>query len=285
MKSFGEIQKENSSGQPGYVGYTEARISQIEFDFFSRKILELIGVDLRSYKGALMERRLRALMSKANVDNLTSYAHLLQRDPARLEEFRNWFTINVSEFFRNPDKFAELSTSILPGLLKANPDIRVWSAGCANGSEPYSVAIILKELAPRGHHQVLATDIDPEALAAGVRGVYSERELGPGVSEERRRKFFEMTPDGFRVKNDIRRMVRFQEHDLLRDPYPAGFDLILCRNVVIYFTETARDEVFSKFRQSLKPGGVLFIGATESILNAREIGFEMISPFFYRRSG
>ncbi|NPV78769.1 MAG: protein-glutamate O-methyltransferase CheR [Firmicutes bacterium] len=269
----------------GFPKFAEREIPANEFEFFSRKVLNLTGIDLRPYKASLMERRLRAMMTRANVDNLVTYAQLLQRDPLRLEEFRSWFTINVSEFFRNPDKFAELRKVIIPELLKSSPNLKVWSAGCSNGSEPYSVAIILKEDAPGGRHQIFATDIDPEALAIGINGVYGERDLGTNVDTALRKKYFDQVEDKFKIHDSLKRMVRFQIHDLLRDEYPSGFDLILCRNVIIYFTEEARDEIFRKFHDSLKPNGVLFVGATESILNAREIGFEMISPFFYRKTG
>ncbi|NPV53702.1 MAG: protein-glutamate O-methyltransferase CheR [Firmicutes bacterium] len=255
-----------------------------EFDYFRHKVSAITGVDLNSYKGPLMERRLKTLMSRLGIDSYLAYARLLERDEARREEFKSWFTINVSEFFRNPDKFGELQNVFIPYLLKRSPSLKIWSAGTSNGSEAYSVAIILKEATPFGRHQILATDVDSEILEVARLGVYKERDL-VNVSPERLKLFFEPHPDGYRVRETIRRMVTLREQDLLREEFETNLDLILCRNVVIYFTEPAKNEVFHKFSRSLKPGGILFVGATESIINPSQIDLEIVSPFFYRKIG
>ncbi|MFB5083653.1 CheR family methyltransferase [Symbiobacterium thermophilum] len=251
------------------------------YPVFQRTVLKLTGIDLDCYKGTQMERRLQTIMRRAGVRDLAEYARLLQTAPARVKEFQDFLTINVSEWLRNPDKFEELQQVILPELLKRNPVLRIWSAGCSNGAEPYSVAMLLDEIDPFGRHQIWATDLDAEILKVARAGVYQEKDIR-NVSPERRAKYFTPVEEGFRVVDRLKARVRFEQHNLLSDPFPKDFDLILCRNVVIYFTEEAKDELYRKFHAALKPGGILFVGGTESLLKARELGFASASPFFYR---
>ncbi|MGE5561201.1 MAG: CheR family methyltransferase [Chloroflexota bacterium] len=259
-----------------------ATLADQEYEFFCRKIRALTGLDLSSYKKNQMDRRLRSLMQRLNVDGYSAYGRLLERDEARLKEFRDFITINVSEFFRNPDKFDELRTRILPELLRASPRLKLFSAGCSNGSEPYTLAIILEELTPGRRHEILAVDIDDHALAVARAGVYTANDL-KNVNPNQLRRHFTAVDGGYRAKDDLRSRIRFERGDLLADRFEDGFDLIVCRNVVIYFTDAAKTSLYSKFHAALKPGGVLFVGGTESIFNAKELGFESVAPFFYRK--
>lgn len=222
------------------------------------------------------------MMNLLQVKNYADYLQLLTQDEQQWRRFIDKITINVSEFFRNPEIFAYLEKNILPDLLAQSPNLKVWSAACADGSEPYSLAILLDELAPRGRHQIDATDIDPGALAAARRGVYSARSV-QAVTPARKKRYFVKEGDNYYLSEDIRARVRFYQHDLLRDPYGSAYNLIVCRNVVIYFTAAAQYEIYRHFYQALAPGGVLFIGATESMFYYRELGFAKIAPWFYRR--
>lgn len=251
------------------------------YPVFRKTVLDLTGIDLDCYKGTQMERRLQTIMRRAGVADLTAYARLLATAPARVKEFQDFLTINVSEWLRNPEKFEELQRTILPDLLKKSPRLKVWSAGCSNGSEPYSVAMLLDELDPLGKHQILATDLDEEILKFARAGVYLDKDL-KAVAPARRSKYFIQEGDRLTVKPELRGRVEFQRQNLLSDPFPSDVDLILCRNVVIYFTEEAKDELYRRFHHALKPGGILFVGGTESLLRARELGYASVSPFFYR---
>lgn len=248
---------------------------------FRRVVLDLTGIDLDCYKGTQMERRLQTIMKRAGADDLTSYSRLLSGNPARVKEFRDFLTINVSEWLRNPEKFEELQKSILPELIGRQKSLKIWSAGCSNGSEPYSISLLLDEIDPGGRHQILATDLDEEILKVARAGTYPEKDI-KNVSPARRLKYFTQEGDLFTVKPALRERIRFDRQNLLSDPFPNDLDLILCRNVVIYFTEEAKDELYRKFHRSLKAGGILFVGGTESLLRARELGFVSASPFFYR---
>lgn len=248
---------------------------------FRRTVLDATGIDLDCYKGTQMERRLQTIMRRVGVADLTAYARVLAANPARVKEFQDFLTINVSEWLRNPEKFEELFKQILPELLKRSSRLKIWSAGCSNGSEPYSVAMLLDELDPNGRHTILATDLDEEILKVARSGVYNDKDIR-AVSPGRRYKYFTQDADKFTVKPELRAKVTFERQNLLRDPFPTDVDLILCRNVVIYFTEEAKDELYRRFHQALKPGGILFVGGTESLLRARELGYSSVSPFFYR---
>lgn len=257
-------------------------IENFAYSRFSRKVLSLTGIDLNRYKSTQMERRLQTMMKRVGVDGYGQYETLLDRDPRAVKELKDFITINVSEFLRNPDKFEELKTSILPGLLKVRSPLKVWSAGCSNGAEPYSVSLILDEIDPLGHHRILATDLDEEILKVARAGLYGERDL-KNVDERRRARHFRRVGDLWQVGPGVMSRVQFEGQNLLTDKFPGDLDLILCRNVVIYFTEETKDDLYRRFHQALRPGGVFFVGGTESILRAREIGFETLSPFFYRK--
>lgn len=253
-----------------------------DYDYFKAKILKLTGFDLNSYKEQQIRRRLGSLMQSLGVDSFSQYYQILEKNPQHLDAFFRRVTINVSEFFRNPERFQELSQVHLPALLAKNPFPRIWSAGTSTGEEAYTLAIILLELVPRYRGTILATDIDQEALDFAAAGVYPPgrlRCLPPGYRE----KYFLPAGDNYRVKDRVKSLVTLRRHDLLREPFPGTYDLILCRNVVIYFTEKAKERLYKQFFQALNPGGILFTGATEQIFNSRQLGFTNLSPFFYQR--
>ena len=195
-----------------------------------------------------------------------------------LLRFIEYLTINVSEFFRTPEKFGKLETDVIPDLLKRSSKLNIWSAGCSIGAEPYSLAIIMKEMTPGTRHRILASDLDIEILAKAKRGVYTADEI-KSMAPERRRKYFDVVDgDHYAVKQEIKSMIEFKRHNLLQDKFETGFDLILCRNVVIYSRMRQRSSSIAHFFEALKPGGILFVGATESILNFRKMGYTSFQP-------
>jgi chemotaxis protein methyltransferase CheR len=161
--------------------------------------------------------------------------------------------------------------------------LRVWSAGCSIGAEPYSLAILLDELYPRRRHNILATDLDRGALAKSrARGPYNPDEI-TGLSQAQRAAYLEPGGPPFYVRESLYRKVDFREHDLFRDPFPTDLDLIVCRNVVIYFTNQAKEMLYQKFHQALRPGGIFFVGATEIIPHPQTIGFRNCGVSFYQK--
>jgi chemotaxis protein methyltransferase CheR len=256
----------------------------LDYLVFQRRIREKTGIDLSAYKRPQMERRLRSLIHQAGAESFHHYLQLLEKSPEVMDEFRRRMTINVSELFRNADKFEELQAELLPELSAAADHLRIWSAGCSYGAEAYSLAILLQELSAAARRaRILGTDIDDEMLARAREGVFSDADM-KNVSPIRRRHFFAKTETGWRAADCLRQMMEFRHHDLLTDPFERGFHLILCRNVVIYFTDEAKVGLYRRFCRSLDPRGVLFIGSTEHIFDAREMGLEPISAFFYRKT-
>jgi len=225
------------------------------------------------------------LLSRLQIPSFAEYTRVLERDPVRRQEFRDYVTINVSEFFRDVDRFGELERRVLPQLVAGGASVRVWSAGCSIGAEPYSMAIMLHELAPDRPHTILATDVDQTILdrAKGGKG-YLAADIRT-VGAERTRRYFVPEPDGRLMVGPVpRTMIRFAKQDLLGDQYPSGpFDLIACRNVVIYFTEEAKERIYQGFVRALRPGGVLFVGGTEAIMRPQALGLSTMSPGFYRK--
>ncbi|GGJ11083.1 chemotaxis protein methyltransferase [Alicyclobacillus cellulosilyticus] len=250
-----------------------------EYLQFADEFLRLTGIDLSQYKRQQMERRLTALRDHLGFATFRAFAAALARDAGLLRKTLAHMTINVSEFFRNPDRW----WALMPLLAReAGREFRVWSAACASGEEPYTIAMLLEEhrLAP---YHILATDIDEEVLRQAQAGCYHERQLRE-VPEAYLQKYFVVHDGTWQVAERLKRHVQFVRHDLLRDPYPAGFDLIVCRNVLIYFTDEGKDRVVRGFARALRPGGLLFVGSTEQFLSPDRYGLQMAIPFVYRKA-
>jgi chemotaxis protein methyltransferase CheR len=256
-----------------------------DFEAFRKRAYQITGLDLTSYKAPQMHRRLSALLAKLQVKTFADYARVLETDAQRRQEFKDYVTINVSEFFRDADRFTDLERRVLPLLLEGGKAVRIWSAGCSNGAEPYSMAMMLRELAPGRTHSILATDIDQTILDRAKAGNnYLASDLR-NAGAERLKKWFVSEPNGkYSVGPAIRSVIRWEKQDLLRDRYPVGpFDMIACRNVVIYFTEEAKERIYQGFVRSLRPGGILFVGGTEAIMRPHTLGLSVVGPGFYRK--
>lgn len=254
-----------------------------EYEEFKSGIRKLTGIDLDIYKYQI-HRRVHMLMGQWRLSDYGDYLRIIQSDPQKKREFLDYITINVSEFFRNPARWWALRDEVIPGFLerKGRANLRLWSAGCATGEEPYSLAILALEMGLSGA-SVIAMEIDRGALEKARKAVYMERQL-VSVPSEWQQKYFRPVGNGlFEVEPRIRQRVDFRQGNLLEDAFPEQVDLILCRNVVIYFSSETKERLYRKFFQSLVPGGVLMVGATEQIFGYREIGFESVGPFLYRR--
>ncbi|WP_163193304.1 CheR family methyltransferase [Clostridium thermarum] len=254
----------------------------MDFVKFEQWALKEFGINLSAYKSNQLHRRISSLMSRLGVANLEEYVALLERDPAQRQRFLDFITINVTEFFRNPEMFEELKRKISTDLLPINKNLKVWSAACSTGAEPYSLGIILNEVAPLGKHSILATDIDATILGKAKIGEYTISDI-KNVKPEYIKKYFTVEGDKYFINSNIKRLVNYVKHDLILDKYEENFDLIVCRNVVIYFNQDVKNMIYEKFYKSLKKGGMLFVGATESIYNYREFGFEKASTFIYKK--
>ncbi len=174
-----------------------------------------------------------------------------------------------------------MDTEIIPELIqKYGKNLKIWSAACSTGDEPYSLVMALSKHIPMNQIKIYATDLDKQVIAKAKTGLYSEKSIA-AVPDEFKRKYFTQVGPSYKISDEIKSRVEFHEHNLLKDKYPTDYHMIVCRNVLIYFTEEAKDEVFRKFCSSLSRGGIFFIGNTEQVINYKEIGYDRKSSFFY----
>ncbi len=255
------------------------------YEKFKRDILMLSKIDLNAYKEKQMRRRINTLITKNKIDSYDAYVELIKKDKEKFEQFINFLTINVSEFYRNPEQWKILEKEVFPKLIQTHgKSLKIWSAACSTGDEPYSLVMALSRHLPLENIRIIATDIDKQVLDTARMGLYNEKSIA-GVPDDLKRKYFTKVGNSYQISDAVKRRVEFKEHDLLKDGYPSGCHLIVCRNVVIYFTEEAKDEIYAKFYRALTPGGVLFIGSTEQIMNYRELGFLRNKSFFFEKGG
>lgn len=254
----------------------------MDFNDFHKWVHKEMGINLTAYKPEQLDRRITSLMGRIGVSSLDDYTVLLKTNAEQKQRFLDFITINVTEFFRNPELFKELEKLIKNELLVNKSSLKIWSAACSIGCEPYSLAIILKGLKLSERHTIIATDIDNTILQKAKLGQYNEAEV-KNVSNDNLVKYFRKENNTYYINDEIKSMITFKKHDLILDTYDKDFDLIVCRNVVIYFNNEVKREIYGKFSNALKPGGLLFVGATESIYNYKDYGFEKVSTFVYRK--
>lgn len=255
-----------------------------DYEDFKKFILQQTTIDLNAYKERQMKRRIDTLIARNKFKDYDSYCNAIKTDKDLMEEFVNYITINVSEFYRNPALWKTLEDVILPDLInKFGSNLKIWSAACSTGDEPYSLAMVLAKKVPLSKVHIYATDIDEQVLAKAKDGVYGANSL-KGLPDEYKNKYFEKMGDRFyKISDEIKKCVEFRKANLLRDAYPTGMHLIVCRNVMIYFTEEAKEDIYKKFNNSLVKDGCLFVGNTEQIINYKELGYSFDKLFFYRK--
>lgn len=255
-----------------------------DYGYLKVRVKDLAGIDLGSYGERQMRRRLSGFVARTPSANIASYCRTLEKDDAKLRELVAYLTIKVTEFFRDPPAFEQLEALIRSRLAGRGPSLNVWCAGCSSGCEAYSVALILNRAFPERSCRIVATDVDEVALGrARDGGPYRSAEVRH-VPQDVLERYFTCAGRSYWICDCLRQSVDFRRHDLLSDPFDSGFDVIVCRNVTIYFTEQARNRLNQRFCQSLTMGGILFIGATESIFDATQMGFTRLDHGFYAKA-
>lgn len=254
-----------------------------KYELFKKQVNSLINIDLNYYKEKQMKRRISSLVSRNNYKDFDDYFEGLKTDKVLLEQFINYLTINVSEFYRNSSQWDVLEKDIIPGLLEQKKKkLKVWSSACSTGEEPYSLAMMLSNFFPLKEIKILATDIDDEAMNKAKFGIYSEKAL-TNLPKGFKEKYFENIQGSFKISDEIKNCVEFKKIDLLKDSFQLDMDLITCRNVMIYFTEEAKELLYSKFHKSLNDNGVLFVGSTEQIIMPEKYNLKSARTFFYKK--
>ncbi len=253
------------------------------YELFKKDVFQLTKIDLNAYKERQMKRRIDALITKHKITTYKEYVQALKSNKEMFDEFVNYLTINVSEFYRNPELWRVLEKEILPELFAKTKTLKIWSAACSTGDEPYSLVMLLNQFLPLSQIHIIATDIDKQVLDKARMGLYNDKSL-KGLPEAFLKRYFtKVNENNYQINAEVKRCVEFKEHNLLKDPYPTACDLIVCRNVLIYFTEEAKLEIYKKFNHSLKTEGFLFVGSTEQIIQPAVLGYKTFRSFFYRK--
>ena len=254
-----------------------------DFLALTQKISVDRGFRCASYKDKCLRRRIAVRMRANGVHTYDAYARVLDSDASEYDRLLDALTINVTKLFRNWDVYASMAANVVPALFHREvPAIRVWSAGCSTGDEPYSLAILFHRyaatsgmLAQIGRVRVLGSDIDRRCLDAAERGQFQDGDFADTPDELRRRYFSASAP--YTVSQTIREMVRFERRDLLSDPPPHGpHHLIVCRNVLIYFDRDTQERLFEMFHAALAPDGFLVLGKVETLLGRSRSRFASV---------
>ncbi|NJD03060.1 MAG: protein-glutamate O-methyltransferase CheR [Ruminiclostridium sp.] len=252
----------------------------MDYEEFKVAIFKMSGINLSFYKEKQMKRRIDTLIARSGYQHYEDYLKELMVNSGYFNKFINYLTINVSEFYRNAEQWEVLKKDIFPFLLKRSKRLKIWSAACSTGDEPYTLAMVLNGFIPLSDIKIIASDIDKEALQKARNGLYSEKSLEK-LPIEYLSKYFIKNAGSFLVKDEIKNRVEFMQHDMLKDDYPMHCDLIVCRNVLIYFTEDAKNYIYKKFNSALKTEGILFVGSTEQIITANKYCLSPLRTFFY----
>ncbi len=250
-------------------------------------------MEVSAYKDRCLRRRIAVRMRACGVQTYDAYLDVLDREPAEFQRLLDALTINVTKFFRNRDTWEFLATQVLPDLLRAREGrIRVWSAGCSSGEEPHTLVILLAQVLERigrlswlDRVRVDATDIDRVSLDRARAGRYALRAFEEADPEVVRRYCERVDDDTVEVRAEFRARIQVLRHDLLRDPPLASYDLICCRNVVIYFDRDTQERLMDRFTDALQSHGFLVLGKVETIFGPARRRLDLIEPRerIYRR--
>ena len=273
-----------------------------DFEKLKTKVLHDTGFDLNQYSQDYVKRRLgaRMLTLGLTMESWADYIKVIESNREEYAKLFDFFSINVTEFFRDPSLWKKLRLETIPKIIaekKASGSncLRIWSAGCSTGEEPYSLSIILKELLPKDVFLTyFATDIDPDALAKAQEGLYSKESLKNigQVDQLWLNRYFtkELDPkknvEKYRISNDIKKMVTFKKHNFLADKPISSVDLVICRNAMIYISPTVKDRLLGIFHQAMVQHGYLIVGKSEIINlgSAKSIFYAIdIAEHIYRK--
>lgn len=249
------------------------------FDVLKETVFDRFGLDLNQYKENYLKRRLAVRMRSLQ---MVSYEEYLKYLLDRSEEYNlllDKLTINVTQFFRDPEAFEEIKKNILPDIIRNNLKIKIWSAGCSTGEEAYSIAIMLEEISEHLgilNYNIIGTDIDEKALYNAKLGYYEGRTLD-NISIERKKKYFNFNDKNYIIKDNIKKKVEFLKFNLMKPFKKDYFDIIFCRNVIIYFTRELQNKVIGYFYDSLKDNGIFVMGKTETMLVSFRNKFECLN--------
>ncbi|WP_076413528.1 protein-glutamate O-methyltransferase CheR [Shewanella sp. UCD-KL12] len=259
-------------------------MTQADFDFIQSLAYEETGIVLPARKKHMVYSRLSRRLRQLGLKSFSQYCQRVKSEPSELMNFVNALTTNLTAFFREEHHFDYLEKQVTP-LWRRRRDkrLRVWSSACSTGEEPYSIAMTLADhfAGAEWDLKILATDLDTNVLNKASKGCYSEESI-TGLPQRYRDKYIKTTESGIQMKQSIQKMIHFKQLNLLQHwPMTGQFDLIFCRNVLIYFDNETKAKIIARFRQLLAPDGLLFIGHSETLTNISD-EFELIGQTMYQ---
>ena len=243
-------------------------LSDADFELYRKLVYDESGIHFSTTNRSILESRLKERLREKKLASLREYFQVITSDKEELKTFLDSVTTNLTRFFRNQAHFDAIEKIVVPALFKAkgyDKKLKFWSAGCSTGEEPYTIAMLLKEILPAGwSFEIVASDISLKSLMVGKEGFYSDSRI-QGIPEHYLTKYFEKKPGGYSVRDEIKKLVRFDYHNLKNDLGLRNLDVVFCRNVLIYFDEAAQKAAVGRFWDAIASHGYLFIGHSESL--------------------
>jgi chemotaxis protein methyltransferase CheR len=265
-------------------------LADADFDLYRKLIYDESGIHFSATNRSILESRLKERLRDKKLEHVRQYYDIIVRDKEEMKVLLDNVTTNLTRFFRNQAHFDALEKFVIPELIKIKKPsgdykIRVWSAGCSTGEEPFTVAMMMKDLLPSPWTaEIIASDISLKSLMVGKEGFYADARIA-GIPEQHLKRHFDKVEGGYRIHDDLKAMIRFDYHNLKNDSGLRGLDVVFCRNVLIYFDEVAQKAAVERFWDAMASKSFLFIGHSESLfgMNTR---FEFVKTewaCFYRK--
>ena len=264
-------------------------LTDADFEMYRSLIYKESGIHFTSTNRSILESRIKERLRDKNIDSARTYYTAIASDTGELKSFLDSITTNLTRFFRNQAHFDALQHFVVPELMKikqtSDKVLRIWSAGCSTGEEPYTIAMLLSEiLTPPWKFEIVASDLSLKCLMTAKEGFYANNRI-EGIPEAYLKKYFDKNDDGYKIHKNIMERIRFDYHNLNNESGFRNMDLVFCRNVIIYFDEAAQNAVINRFWNSMSPKSFLFIGHSESLFGM-DTKFEFVKTqwaTFYRK--
>ena len=265
-------------------------LSDADFEQYRTLIYNESGIHFTSTNRSILESRLKERLREKGLDSVKSYFAIITKDQGELKSFLDSITTNLTRFFRNQAHFDAMEHFVIPELVKikkasGNTTIKIWSAGCSTGEEPYTIAMLMSEILPQPwKYEIVASDISLKCLMAAKEGFYADNRI-VGIPDNFLKKYFDKVDGGYKIHADLMSKIRFDYHNLKNESGLKNMDVVFCRNVIIYFDEAAQTAVINRFWDAMASKSFLFIGHSESLFG-KDTKFEFVKTewsTFYRK--
>ncbi|MCL2008211.1 MAG: protein-glutamate O-methyltransferase CheR [Treponema sp.] len=266
-------------------------LTDADFEGYRSIIYDESGITFTATNRSILESRLKERLREKGIDSVKSYLETIKKDQGEMKGFLDSITTNLTRFFRNEAHFHALEHFVIPEIMKikkatGNTTIKIWSAGCSTGEEPYTIAILLNEvLTPPWKYEIVASDLSLKCLMTAKEGFYAENRI-VGIPDNYLKKYFDKVDGGYKARPTIVTPIRFDYHNLKNDSGLRGMDIVFCRNVIIYFDDVAQNAVINRFWESMAAKSFMFIGHSESLFGM-DTKFEFVKTQWatlYRKS-